>query len=520
MATVAELERLDALVRRLLPMTAIQSGSLIRATDWNALVGAVLELARAVLANHHESVVGEHEHVEQVTLGWLAPPLRALIERGALSDPAAAAKLADLERRVGKVDQRTASTLEEVGKVRLRLEDVTTRDLIREDAVTKLGRAVDARMDPRDEITTLRESLGSIQKDLASAIDVGKRLVVDGEPVDVEALVRGVSRAEELRARLVTPAGVLMDATTLEQRFIALTNTLVTETELSEALENSRVALTGPELDKLRDGLRVELSSSLTASLNRTEQELKAQTATQLAGVDARVSSAVLDASQSLRTSLLAEATAHAQSADEKLRVETLASVQHRIEELGTTIRTELSTQVSGLKATVDGVVRESVQREIPPHLTALRKDIEGLSSVVSKAEQQRQELTVAVQKATLRVEQLAKDNQLELSAVKKSLIEEMDRRFKDQDRALDLRIAEVNTQLVEIDHRSVQRSEQAMNSAVVASSERAKTIFQSSFEEAKPEFTKSLTASVSKSLEPSVLKLVDKRLDSRLPPR
>ena len=89
MPTVAQLDRLKALVDRLTPLTQIQRGELIRAQDWNDVVGMLLEVARAVLAEDAaEQTVPPHEHPDQVKSSWLDPSLRAIMERGPLSDPA------------------------------------------------------------------------------------------------------------------------------------------------------------------------------------------------------------------------------------------------------------------------------------------------------------------------------------------------------------------------------------------------------------------------------------------------
>ena len=104
MPTVAELERLRALIERLIPLARAQRGELIRAQDWNEVVGAVIEVARAAYAeSDHEAGIPPHEHPDQVKISWLEPALRALIERGPLADPAAAGKLEDLNRRESRL---------------------------------------------------------------------------------------------------------------------------------------------------------------------------------------------------------------------------------------------------------------------------------------------------------------------------------------------------------------------------------------------------------------------------------
>ena len=74
MPTVAQLDRLKALVDRLTPLTQIQRGELIRAQDWNDVVGTLLEVARAVLADEvTPQTVPPHEHPDQVKTSLARP---------------------------------------------------------------------------------------------------------------------------------------------------------------------------------------------------------------------------------------------------------------------------------------------------------------------------------------------------------------------------------------------------------------------------------------------------------------
>ena len=69
MPTVAELERLQALVGQLVPLAETQRGELIRAQDWNTVVGALIEVARATLSADATETVPPHEHPDQVRPG-------------------------------------------------------------------------------------------------------------------------------------------------------------------------------------------------------------------------------------------------------------------------------------------------------------------------------------------------------------------------------------------------------------------------------------------------------------------
>ena len=106
MPTVGELERLSALVARLTPLSAQERGDLITADDWNLLVGAVLEVARAVVDRDGEAAVAPHDHPGQVSLGWLDPKLRSLVERGGLQDPEGSVRLTGAERAVAGAGAR------------------------------------------------------------------------------------------------------------------------------------------------------------------------------------------------------------------------------------------------------------------------------------------------------------------------------------------------------------------------------------------------------------------------------
>ena len=53
MPTVEDLEQLNALLDKLLPLTSKSRGELIEADDWNTIVTAFIEVGRAALAETH-----------------------------------------------------------------------------------------------------------------------------------------------------------------------------------------------------------------------------------------------------------------------------------------------------------------------------------------------------------------------------------------------------------------------------------------------------------------------------------
>jgi hypothetical protein len=101
---------------------------------------------------------------------------------------------------------------------------------------------VESAGDARQDVLTLRQSLEVIRGDVRRAVEVGEQLEVEGQPLDVHALVARVVELEQLRERLRLPSGALLDAAALELRLTELTTTLVTEEELDEAIRNALLA--------------------------------------------------------------------------------------------------------------------------------------------------------------------------------------------------------------------------------------------------------------------------------------
>src|SRR5215470_16314028 len=223
MPTVAQLDRLKALVDKLTPLMQIQRGELIRAQDWNDVVGTLLEVARAVLADDvTPQTVPPHEHPDQVKTSWLDPTLRAILQGGPLVDPAQDGRLGEVERRASRLSSMLDQIQSDSSEVRNRVSEISTRDLTRQADITSVRRTVDGINARGDEIQALRVTLASIQKDVQVAVSVGSQLQVNGQTVDMAAIDQRISSVEQLRDRLRTPAGDLLDATQLESRLTEL----------------------------------------------------------------------------------------------------------------------------------------------------------------------------------------------------------------------------------------------------------------------------------------------------------
>ena len=264
MATVAELERLSALTKRLVPLAEVRTGALIRADDWNLLTLSVIELARAVLIESDSGAVDKHEHADQVDIDWLTPKLRRLLEQGALSDPVANRRLVKLERELDK-SQRVADDIRlNIDRLNGNLDSIKVNDIARDSDLTILRRRFESRGDSRDEIFELRKSLGTIQENLDKTLEIGEQISVNGQLADLNGLFERVNGLENLRQQLTDANGNLLNASTLDIRLAELQTQFVNQTQLDSALEDVR----NRPPTQLVDGLRNDVLDSIDTNLD------------------------------------------------------------------------------------------------------------------------------------------------------------------------------------------------------------------------------------------------------------
>lgn len=355
MATVAELERLAALTQRLIPLSEMRQGTLIRADDWNLLTGAVLELARTLLAESTGGVVAEHEHVEAVDVGWLTPKLRALIEQGGLSDPVVNRRLITFERDNEKLKAQLALIQEEVGKVRVNLNDVKIGDIGRAADFTLLRRKFEAQSDARDEVLDLRTTLGTIQQNIDQALALGERISVGGELPNFDELFGRVSTLELLQERLTNPDGTLLDARALQIRLAELQGQFITQEQLDDALRDVRTRPPQDLLDQLAGDLRTLTEAQLATSLaqQRAELDLRYVHQDMLGQQLGSVASELRGEQTSLFDTLRGELIQRFVALDDlEQRLATFASTQQAV--IGDGIRQQLDGRLDELIATLD----------------------------------------------------------------------------------------------------------------------------------------------------------------------
>lgn len=451
MPTVADLERLKALTERLTPLGSAAQGELIRAEDWNTLVGAVGELARVILAEDRQATVPPHEHADQVTAGWLDPRLRALVERGPLSDPSAEARLQALEQRVDRLAARIEGLFGSVGEVRDRVTEVTTRDLVRQAEVIEVRRSVEGLSDGRESVRELRTTLGALQRDVATAVTVGQRLTVEGQPIDFNDVFARLARADELRDRLTAPDGSLFDARTLENRLTTLTNTLVTQETLDRALEGVR-QIPPEDLAVIEGNLRNQLLEQVNVSVATFGDQLRAETNLRFAEADTRTDARIADAVPNITTSVLNTIRPEFAASLQGTRGELEGLIGERVEAVSSSLKRDYTEQIEGLRGNIGERVGAELDVRLADRLQGFTTRLGRLEETVRPMSDRIQRLERDVEVIRGRNDLISAEIDLAGGRLRGELLAEMDRR--DQ-----LQAVQFERQLTELDVQIGQRT-------------------------------------------------------------
>lgn len=384
MPSVAEIQRLAALLERLAPLSTKQRGELIEADDWNVLVGALIEVGRAALATGESDTIAAHEHPDQVGIGWLDPRVRQLVTGGGVKDPAVETGFFKIRRDLGALTTRLDKVGGDVASSRARIDEVATKDLVRETTLTRLNRKVLGAADDRGDIADLRGTLRTLETEVARAVEVGGRLEVDGEPVDIAGLVRRVGEVEILRDRLTQPSGELLDASVFERRLLELEATLVTEGDLTDAIDDLRGRGGGDfDLGSVLDAARDASRETASATVGSLGTELRSELAGRFEEigpvVDASVNVAVERATTSLADEILSEARSDFGEAMGEVETSVRSDLQALLEE-GISATTE---NVNARLAEIPAVVGAEVARELDSALIEVTGRLDGLSEEV-----------------------------------------------------------------------------------------------------------------------------------------
>jgi hypothetical protein len=442
MPTVAELERLRALVDRLTPVASVERGELIRAEDWNAVVGAVLEVAGAVLGEERPDVPPPHEHPDQVSAGWLAPSLRTVMEGGPLADPAATARLAAVERALAQLQARLDGVGTGVDRIRDRVAEVVTRDVVRQSELLEVRRDAAAAADGREDVLALRETMRSIDASVKAAVAAASTLTVDGRPADLDALDRRLRAVEELRERLTTSTGDLLDARTIENRLAEVAGRAVTPEDLNDALGGHRATLDDEQLEALREGVRASVLEAAGTEVRVAVDALRTETAERLAGVEADVARAVADAVpgvvETVRSALRPEVAAEVAVSESATR----AAFESALDGLEATIREDVEARVAEAGTAAVEAARAEVTRGLDEAVGPLAGEVQALAGRLGTAEAALAGQGRSIADLFTAVARVPVDLAAGLAALQRSLTAEMDRRGVAADAALEERLS------------------------------------------------------------------------------
>lgn len=448
MPTVGELERLEALVTRLRPIGEVQRGELIRAEDWNTVVRALIEGLRAVLSDATQAgAVSAHEHVDQVSIGWLDPRVRTLLEKGPLGEPTATTKLDGFERRIALSTERLTQLDESIRETRNITSDIAVREEKRDTDLLDLRRSVDAIPDAREDVLTLRETLRGVQTDVRRAIEIGDGLRVNGQPFNATAFDQRLGGVEALRERLTSPDGTIFDANALERRLTALTNTFVTRPQLDDVLTRP-VNLSADQMLILEENLTNRVGQRFTDDLNRSSTDLRAEMAQRFATVDGLVGQRITDATPGVTTSVLGTVRTEIDNRAAANRTELLNVLEQRLATSAAGVLSTLDQRLSGFETRVTANLTELMTTRIGDALTPLRADITRLDAGTRQNSDAitRIDRTQADQGA--RIETIARNDEQARRGLQTSLIEEMDRRQQLQNTSLDQRFTQLESRI------------------------------------------------------------------------
>jgi hypothetical protein len=449
MATLADIERLTALIGRLTPLTRVQPGAVIRAQDFSEIAGSLIEVARVSLAESDVATgVEPHEHPDQVKISWLEPSLRALIERGPLSDPKAAGQLDDLDRRLARLAELLTKMEEDAREARTRVADVSSRDLARQSELTAVRRTVEAIDARRDEVQALRATLDSIRRDVTTAVDVARRIEVNGQQIDFNALEQRLRSVEELRTRLSMPTGELLDAARLEGRLAELTNTFVTEDELDVVLRQRPVDVPTNVLDGIRDSVTSAVRAELQGTVNTQVGDLRAEVDTRFAGIDATVARSVADATPSIREGTLAAIRPEIASAVATAVQQSEAADAGRLANAMNDLRVDVNGAVADVRSSVMQFATQEIARLTSTQIDTLSASVNSLQQQTASIEQRIGGQQSQLQTVATRVEVVARDGVSQREELRRILIGEMDNRLGTLVRDLDRRFLDIEERI------------------------------------------------------------------------
>jgi hypothetical protein len=482
MATPQDLDRLRALLGQLTALGGARRGELIRAEDWNTLVGAIADVARAVLAADAAPVIPAHEHVDQVASAWLAPALRELFERGPLADPAMQQRLATIEQTLRRLAENQDGNRDRIDEFRGRLTDVAGRDLERQSALAAVRRQLDAVIDPRPDLQAMRSSLGAVQRDMSTVLDAASRLSVGGVVVDVGALATRVGDLEQLRERFRLANGELLDAATVERRLAEIGQRALTSDALDDALNRHRFELSPEQSAALEERIGTRQREQTNSVLDAFRGEIDTRVASRLDGLGTLVEGRIADALPGVEAGLVAALGARIDAARQAAVTTAQQTAQAAIDGSAAALRTEFGTRIDALNAGLGAQIDGLLTPRLASSLATLTARIDGASARLDAlgaqssglADTQRahaaQLASLPQELASLRVElrrSLQEEIGVQVAAVNRRVDERLTAFARDNDLRFETLRGEISAQAVDAARRAAVDTAQAGNTSL-----------------------------------------------------
>ena len=430
MPTTAELERIQALVTRLLPLSSKRRGELIEAEEWNLIVGALLEIGRATLDLGEGGTVPDHAHPDQVGIGWLDPRLRELVSgSGPITDTSVS--LVNLRRDLTGVVSRLDLADSAVADVRSKVNQVSTVVLQRESDLDRLDRKVLGAAESRADVADLRLDLDSIRGQVDVAVKVSSQLEVGGAPLDVQALVGRVGTLEQMREQLTRVDGGLLSAAEFDRQVADLKASLVTQDVLTRSLAELRDDVLGQrgggfDRDLLLADARAAATETSAASVDTLGSQLRAELANRFGGVEPLVSREVERATSGLTDSILADVEGTVRiRLDEQARelgASVDATLDRRLGELDERIGSELSAVRERLGAQVGDMLRSELDRQLGRALEDVSGRLRGVEESVDELRQRNLRIEVDRDVLTTQIAQVVRDEEVARASLRDQL--------------------------------------------------------------------------------------------------
>ncbi|HSK32608.1 MAG TPA: hypothetical protein VK903_03915, partial [Propionicimonas sp.] len=279
------------------------------------------------------------------------------------------------------VERSAALSLQQLDQLSAQVRDLrvaTTRqetnDLDRASSLTALSRTVDGLTDPRDEITTLRNSLDAIGTNVSavSAFAAGLGNVTPG------ALLDGLTTVKQLQERLTTPTGALLDAAEIERRITELKTTLVTEDELTAALKNRTATLDDAVRASLLDETRATATRPAELSATTLTEQLRSELSGRIDVVAQSAVQAARDATGQFRDQLQAAITAQLTTVIQQGDAAVKDSVGQSVAAATAALQTAVNQRVSQLESSLTDRVAGAITAARPDLLAAFGATLDG----------------------------------------------------------------------------------------------------------------------------------------------